>query len=251
MVSFATFLRRDPKHRPFMFATGIECSYPTIKNKAGKIIRVDEFEKTGHYRHWKTDLKLVKELGINFLRYGPPYYKTHSGPGRYDWAFADETFNRLKDLDIIPIADLCHFGLPDWLESFQNPDFPHFFAEYAADFARRFPWVELFTPVNEIRIACEFSALNGCGMNARSPTAPTSRPSRTAAGPPSSPRKPSSKSSPKPSSSRAKPPATSTPKPPSPHRAPTSSTSAASSASTSATATMSPAPSTNTSSPTP
>ena len=160
MVSFSSYLRRDPRHRPFMFATGIECSYPTIQNNAGKTIRIDELEKTGHYQHWKSDLQLVKDLGIGFLRYGPPYYKTHLGPGRYDWSFADETFALLQQLDITPIADLCHFGLPDWLGNFQNPDFPRFFAEYAKAFAQRFPWVELFTPINEIRITCEFSALN-------------------------------------------------------------------------------------------
>ena len=37
------------------------------------------------------DFRLVQELGVDYLRYGPPYYRTHLGPGRYDWAFADET----------------------------------------------------------------------------------------------------------------------------------------------------------------
>lgn len=161
MMTFSRFLRRDPQHRPFMFATGIEGSYPTIRDKDGKKKRVDEFEKTGHYKHWKQDFALVKELGIPFLRYGPPYYKVHLAPGKYDWNFVDDTFGRIKELGITPIADLCHFGLPDWLESFQNPEFPHHFAEYAAAFAKRFPWVALFTPVNEIRITCEFSALAG------------------------------------------------------------------------------------------
>jgi hypothetical protein len=31
-------------------------------------------------------------MGIEHLRYGPPYYRCHLGPGRYDWSFADETF---------------------------------------------------------------------------------------------------------------------------------------------------------------
>jgi beta-glucosidase/6-phospho-beta-glucosidase/beta-galactosidase len=85
----------------------------------------------------------------------------HLGPGRYDWSFVDDTFHALRKAQITPIADLCHFGLPDWLGGFQNPDFPPHFAEYAGAFAQRYPWVELFTPVNEIRIACEFSALMG------------------------------------------------------------------------------------------
>ena len=57
--------------------------------------------------------------------------------------------------------DLCHFGVPDWIGDFQNPDFPALFAEYAAAFARRFPWVQLYTPVNEMYICAAFSASLG------------------------------------------------------------------------------------------
>ena len=145
----------------FMFATGIENSYPTIELPTGQIKRVDEMEKTGHYEHWREDFELVRELEIKFLRYGPPYYRTHAGAGKYDWSFADETFNRIREMGIIPIADLCHFGVPDWIGSFQNPDWPRLFAEYGAAFAARFPWVKLFTPVNEIYVAATFSAQYG------------------------------------------------------------------------------------------
>ena len=49
--------------------------------------------------------------------------------------------------------------MPDWLgNSFQNPDFPDAFAEFADDFARRFPSVRFYTPVNEIYICARFSA---------------------------------------------------------------------------------------------
>lgn len=147
--------------RPFMFATGIENSYPTIATKDGKIKRVDELAKCSHYERWREDFQLVKELGLEYLRYGPPYYSVHKGPGQYDWSFADETFASLQELGITPIADLCHFGVPDWLENFQNPDFPRFFAEYADAFAKRYPWVRLYTPINEIFVAATFSAQYG------------------------------------------------------------------------------------------
>ncbi|MEO6868403.1 MAG: family 1 glycosylhydrolase [Ginsengibacter sp.] len=145
----------------FMFSTGIENSYPTIQLPDGTTFRVDEMEKCGHYKNWQTDFLLVKELGIEFLRYGPPYYKTHTAPGQYDWSFTDETFNRLKELEITPIVDLCHFGVPDWLGNFQNPDFPYYFAQYAEAFAKRFPHIHLYTPINEIFIAAMFSAQYG------------------------------------------------------------------------------------------
>jgi beta-glucosidase/6-phospho-beta-glucosidase/beta-galactosidase len=142
----------------FLFATGIENSNPTIQN--GKL-RLDELEKCGHYKFWQKDFDLVQELGIEFLRYGPPIHTTWTGPGKYDWSFADATFNDLLRRNIMPIVDLCHFGVPDWLGNFQNPDFPELFAQYAGAFARRFPWVQLYTPVNEMYICAEFSALYG------------------------------------------------------------------------------------------
>lgn len=75
----------------FMFATGIENSYPTIRNGSD---RVDEMAKCGHYERWRDDFDHIDELGIPFLRYNPP-------------GFAD-----LKRRNIVPIADLCHFGVP-------------------------------------------------------------------------------------------------------------------------------------------
>src|SRR3954454_14538243 len=45
--------------------------------------------------------------------------------------------------------------------NFQNPDFPELFAKYAAAFAKRYPWIQLYTPVNEMYICALFSAYYG------------------------------------------------------------------------------------------
>ncbi len=142
----------------FIFATGIENSNPTIH---GGRTRVDEMEKCGHYARWQEDFECTQSLGVRFLRYGPPLYRTHLGPDRYDWTFADETFLSLRARGITPIVDLCHFGVPDWIGNFQNPDFPRLFAGYAETFALRFPWVQLYTPVNEMYVCALFSARYG------------------------------------------------------------------------------------------
>lgn len=147
-------------HR-FLFATGIENSYPTISLPNGTVKRVDELEKTKHYQRWRDDFQLVRELGLEYLRYGPPYYRVHLGSDRYDWGFADDTFAEMHRLNITPIADLCHFGVPDWVGNFQNPDWPELFAAYASAFARRYPWIRYYTPVNEIFITATFSAQYG------------------------------------------------------------------------------------------
>jgi beta-glucosidase len=143
---------------PFMFATGIENSYPTIEN--GRIRR-DQMEECGHYANWRTDFRLVTRMGINYLRYGVPLHRVWLGPGRYDWEFSDLAFGELQRLGIEPIADLCHFGVPDWLGNFQNPEFPELFRQYAAAFAARYPWVRFYTPVNEMYVCARFSALYG------------------------------------------------------------------------------------------
>jgi len=141
-----------------MFATGIENSIPTIKNGT---LRVDQMESCGHYRHWRKDFDLVEEMGLRFLRYGPPLHTSLVADGKYDWEFADVTFAELRRRDIVPIVDLCHFGVPDWIGNFQNPDFPEIFARYAKAFALRFPWVQVYTPVNEMFICAQFSAKFG------------------------------------------------------------------------------------------
>jgi len=142
----------------FLFATGIENSNPTIKSGRH---RVDEMEKCRHYDLWQTDFDLVHELGITCLRYGIPLHRVFIGPKKYDWEFSDLTFNDLRRRDILPIADLCHFGVPDWIGNFQNPDFPRLFAEYAEAFALRYPWIQLYTPVNEMYVCALFSAQYG------------------------------------------------------------------------------------------
>ncbi len=141
-----------------MFATGIENSIPKVD---GGRVRVDQMESCGHYRLWRTDFDLCEELGIRYLRYGPPLHTSLLGPEKYDWEFSDLTFGDLYRRDMVPIVDLCHFGLPDWIGDFQNPDFPTHFARYCGAFARRFPWVQLYTPVNEMFICAAFSAKYG------------------------------------------------------------------------------------------
>jgi beta-glucosidase/6-phospho-beta-glucosidase/beta-galactosidase len=143
---------------PFMFATGVENSSPTIGH--GRIRR-DQMAECGHYDQWKADFALVKDMGIRYLRYGVPLYRTWLGADRYDWEFSDLAFAEMRRLGIEPIVDLCHFGLPDWLGNFQNPDFPAQFERYAGVFAARYPWVRLYTPVNEMYICARASALYG------------------------------------------------------------------------------------------
>ncbi len=140
----------------FMFATGIECSYPQTVDG-----RRDEMLETGHYEHWEKDFQLIADLGLKVVRYGLPYHLVNPARGKYDWSFADKAMNRMKELGLIPILDLLHFGVPDWVGDFQNPEMPILFAEYVAAVAKRYPWVRCYTPVNEIFVTAKFSGREG------------------------------------------------------------------------------------------
>ena len=142
----------------FMFATGIECSYPTID---GGRVRRDELAECGHYDRWREDLNLVRELGVRVLRYGLPLHKVWLGQGRYDWSFADEVMGEMQRLQITPILDLLHFGAPDWVGDFQNPELPVLFRDYCAAVAERYPWVRYYTPVNEAYVTARNSGKFG------------------------------------------------------------------------------------------
>ena len=147
-----------PALSDFMFATGIECSYPTLDKGSW---RVDQMEICGHYRHWRRDLELVRELGISYLRYGPPLHLILQGPGRYDWSFMDQVAAPMRQLGIRAIIDLLHFGQADWLGVLQNPELCHALGDYAGAFAKRYPWIGHYTPINEMYVCARLSALEG------------------------------------------------------------------------------------------
>jgi beta-glucosidase/6-phospho-beta-glucosidase/beta-galactosidase len=150
--------RRRQPDGAFMFATGIECSYPTIEHGRW---RRDEMETTRHYELWQQDFELARRIGVSHLRYGPPLHLIHAGPGQYRWELIDEAMADLEQHGPEPIVDLCHFGVPHWLGDFQNRELAQPLTEYAAAFARRYPWVRFYTPVNEMFVSARMSALDG------------------------------------------------------------------------------------------
>jgi len=157
--------RRQPqsaaKRQPgggFIFATGIECSYPTIDHGRW---RFDEMAATRHYRDWGQDFELCRQIGVTHLRYGPPLHLIYRGPGHFDWSIIDEPMAELESFGPEPIVDLCHFGLPAWLGNFQNDEIAAALGEYAVAFARRYPWVRYYTPANEMYVCARMSALDG------------------------------------------------------------------------------------------
>jgi beta-glucosidase len=150
----------------FRWAVGIEDTFiPQLRTRTGRTL--DEYELTGHYRHWREDLALAASTGVRTMRYGIPWYRVNPAPGTFDWSWTDEVLEHMvRDVRIDPIVDLMHYGCPTWLDrEFVNPDYPERVAEYAEAFAERYrSLVSWYTPLNEPRINARL-----CGMNATWP----------------------------------------------------------------------------------
>jgi beta-glucosidase/6-phospho-beta-glucosidase/beta-galactosidase len=137
----------------FWWCTGIEDTFITCPHSAtGRTL--DEYELTQHYKHWRGDLALMASLGVRVARYGVPWHRIQPTRNRWNWSFPDATLNHLLDLNIDPIVDLVHYGLPPWIENaYLHLDYPRYVAEYAARLAERFRGrIRLYTPLNEPRI---------------------------------------------------------------------------------------------------
>lgn len=134
----------------FLWAAGIENTF-VPQSKLGHR-PLDEYELMGHYTHWREDLRLGRELGLNALRWGIPWYRVQPEKGRFDWEWTDEVLTFLvEELKLLPIIDLMHYGCPFWLKrEFANKDYPRIVAEYAERFAERYRHlINWYTPLNE------------------------------------------------------------------------------------------------------
>lgn len=135
---------------------GVECTV----NRVGE----QYFSQLDRNRHPSRidDLDRFAALGIRALRY--PVLWEHIAPdGLVDanWSWADARMQRLRTLGIVPIVGLVHHGSGPRDTSLVDPGFASRLAEYAGAVARRYPWVQYYTPVNEPLTTARFSGLYG------------------------------------------------------------------------------------------
>jgi dTDP-4-dehydrorhamnose reductase len=135
---------------------GVEATVNRVGNKFS-----DQIERSGHALRI-TDLDRLASLGIKAVRY--PVLWERTAPrnlNELDWRWADERLTYLRRLDIRPIVGLVHHGSGPPYTNLLDPEFPEKLAQFAAAVARRFPWIEDFTPVNEPLTTARFSCLYG------------------------------------------------------------------------------------------
>ena len=135
---------------------GIEC---TLNRVGGSTF--DQLARCGHYERGD-DLDRIAALGVRTLRYPLLWERAATGsPTEFDWSFADQRLARLQELGITPIAGLVHHGCGPRHADFTTGRFAPGLAEYAGQVARRFPWLQWYTPVNEPLTTARFSGLYG------------------------------------------------------------------------------------------
>jgi dTDP-4-dehydrorhamnose reductase len=128
---------------------GVECTV----NRVGERY-FDQLERSGHA--WRvSDIQRLAALGVRSVRYPILWERT------VDWSWADERLGHLRSLNLRPIVGLLHHGSGPPTTSLIDPEFAHQFAAFAGSVAARYPWVDAYTPINEILTTARFSGLYG------------------------------------------------------------------------------------------
>ena len=135
---------------------GIECTINRIGDEY-----LDQLKYSNHYLR-AGDLEKVASLGIKTLRY-PVLWEYHEPieGGDIDWSFTTRQFETMNSFGIKPIAGLLHHGSGPLFTNLLDDLFPEKLARYAGLVAKRFPWIEAYTPVNEPLTTSRFSGLYG------------------------------------------------------------------------------------------
>ena len=134
---------------------GIEC---TVNRVADDYF--DQLRYSGHHER-PSDLDLLAGLGMRTLRYPIIWERSERADGSLDFRWADERLARLYELGIEPVVGLVHHGSGPRHTSLVHDCFPEKLARFAEQVARRYPWLKLFTPVNEPLTTARFSGLYG------------------------------------------------------------------------------------------
>ncbi|RNF30928.1 dTDP-4-dehydrorhamnose reductase, partial [Massilia aurea] len=135
---------------------GLECTVNRVRDNY-----FSQMDRNGHAGRLQ-DIERFASLGVKAIRYPVLWERTApDGVDKADWSWPDERLPVLRQLGINPIVGLVHHGSGPRHTSLVDPAFPELLADYAGAVAARYPWVEYYTPVNEICTTARFSGLAG------------------------------------------------------------------------------------------
>lgn len=131
---------------------GVECTFNRVHDRC-----FDQQELSGHV--WRVDdYDRIASVGIKTLRVGLVWERHQQD---LEWQQADVHMLRIQQRGIRPIVGLVHHGSGPLDTSLLDPKFPERLAQYAGELAERYPWVELYTPINEPNTTARFSGYYG------------------------------------------------------------------------------------------
>ena len=109
-----------------------------------------------HWTRFREDIRLAKEMGLNSYRFSFEWARLERSEGDWDSSVFDwyhELINECERHELVPMATLYHFTLPQWLAEqggLAAEKMPRLFATYtqkiADSFAKRIP---LWCTINE------------------------------------------------------------------------------------------------------
>jgi dTDP-4-dehydrorhamnose reductase len=135
---------------------GAECTIVRLGNEWR-----DQSVETGH-RFRRDDIDRMAELGIKRVRFPILWESVASDrPDEFDFEWTDDRLAMLRERGIEVIGGLLHHGSGPHYTELLDPDFPRKLAHYAQRVAEHYPWIEMWTPVNELLTTARFSALYG------------------------------------------------------------------------------------------
>ncbi|WP_373998000.1 family 1 glycosylhydrolase [Bdellovibrio bacteriovorus] len=133
----------------------MECTLNRVGNRY-----FNQLDYNGHLLR-DSDLDMFAQLGAQRIRYPCVWEQVSSKEGVYSWQGMDQRLDALRKRGLVPIAGLLHHGSGPLFTNLLDPQFPEKFARYARDFATRYPWINDYTPINEILTTSRFSCLYG------------------------------------------------------------------------------------------
>lgn len=112
---------------------------------------LDVLETTEHTTRYPEDFLRLAQDGMRAFRACIPWHRIEERRGVYDWRWTDRYLAFARMLGLEPIVDpLHHTSFPAWLAGgFADPDFGATYLAFLEAFARRYPWIERYTIINE------------------------------------------------------------------------------------------------------
>ncbi len=152
-VKAASSFDQPSPFRSFLMG-GFECA----THRRRDLTRMDVTAACGHDTHCAEDYRLLAEAGVLTVRDGVRWHLVEAWPGTYEWTSLLPMIEAANATGTQVIWDLCHWGVPDWVDLF-SPGFITQFEAFAAAAVRfilkhrrladpAFP--DLFCAINEM-----------------------------------------------------------------------------------------------------